>query len=170
MYLQGKLQAEIAEELGLSQSTISNDLASLHQEWIKTAVSNFDEVKARELARIDQLEREYWQAWQRSLKNEETAIQKQIETAAGLRKEAMKKARGQAGDPRFLDGIQWCIEQRLKIFGIYEATKLKIFGWQDEVLALIRDGRITLDDARQELGDELATELFERVGIPAVAS
>jgi hypothetical protein len=56
-----------------------------------------------------------------------------------------------------------------KILGLYE-DRLRLVGWQDEIIALIKDGRITTDDARQELGDELATELFERAGLPAVAS
>jgi len=34
--------------------------------WVKSALTDFNEHKARELARIDQLEAEYWRAWQDS--------------------------------------------------------------------------------------------------------
>jgi len=29
-----------------------------------------------------------------------------------------RTVKGQAGDPRFLTGVQWCIERRCKILGI----------------------------------------------------
>jgi hypothetical protein len=33
-----------------------------------------------------------------------------------------------AGDPRFLAGIQWCIEQRCKILGLLAAVKNELTG------------------------------------------
>lgn len=52
--------------------------------------------------------------------------------------------------------------------GYIEKQDIHITGWQREVLDLIQSGRITAEQARQELGDELATELFESAGIPAI--
>lgn len=37
--------------------------------------------------------------------------------------------------------------------------------WQAEIIQLLREGEITADELRQDLGDELATELFERANI-----
>lgn len=67
MYLAGRYQSEIAQELGLSQQQISYDLQAVRREWQASAVRNFDEAKAQELAKIDHLERTYWQAWQQSI-------------------------------------------------------------------------------------------------------
>lgn len=38
------------------------------------------------------------------------------------------------------------------------------FEWQEEILALLRAGQITPEQVREDLGDKLANELFERVG------
>lgn len=37
--------------------------------------------------------------------------------------------------------------------------------WQQEVIELLKSGRVTPDEVLQELGDELATELFEQIGL-----
>lgn len=128
LYLQGKLQAEIADEIGVDQSTVSRDLRALHREWLRLALTDFDKAKARELAKIDKLEREYWVAWQRSCEDAETVVQKAVETAGAIRKEATKTEKGQAGDPRFLQGVQWCIERRCKIMGVDAPDKYEQSG------------------------------------------
>ena len=120
LYLQGRLQADIAAELKINQSTVSRDLKALHKEWLASALADFGAVKARELARIDRLELEYWQAWERSCKAAETIVRKQKgggDKEGGV-KEMQQTLKGQAGDPRFLDGVQWCIERRCKILGV----------------------------------------------------
>ncbi len=93
MYIQGKYQTEIAKYFGLSQTQISNELKKIQKEWIKKTTIALDEHKTKELVKIDHLERTYWQAWGKEEK-----------------------------DPRFLDGIHKCIEQRCKLLGIYQQT------------------------------------------------
>lgn len=126
LYLQGWTQVKIAEEVGVTQGMVSKDLAAIREEWLQASIENIDEAKARELARIDNLEREYWEAWYRSCEDAETVVKKAVETDKGQRKEATQTAKGQAGDPRFLAGIQWCIQQRCKILGIEAAAKLDL--------------------------------------------
>ena len=125
LYLKGWIQADIADEIGMSQATVSNDIAALHRDWLALALVDFNEAKAQELAKIDRLEREYWAAWERSCEDAETITEK-ARASRGSDKpdsvEKTKQAKGQAGDPRFLAGVQWCIEQRCKILGI-EAPK-----------------------------------------------
>ena len=120
LYLKGMLQEDIAAEIGISQPTVSRDLKAIQKVWQKETLYDFNEAKARELERIDILEREYWQAWQRSCEDAETVKQKgkpigqgQVDTDS-----IERTVKGQAGDPRFLGGIQWCIIQRCKILGI----------------------------------------------------
>jgi len=143
LYLQGWIQADIAAELGISQQTISNDIAALQSDWLASALIDFNEAKAGELAKIDRLEREYWQAWERSCQDAETLTQK---THGAIQKretedgqfvaerpaEVTKTAKGQAGDPRFLQGVQWCIERRCKILGVDAATRIDLVDWRDE--------------------------------------
>lgn len=66
-YLQGHSQQWIASNLAemrdyqVSQQTISNDLALIKWRWQDNTRLALDTHKAKELARIDLLEREYWQ-------------------------------------------------------------------------------------------------------------
>jgi hypothetical protein len=109
----------------MSQQTVSLDIKALQNEWLASALIDFNEAKAQMLAKIDRLEREYWMAWERSCQDAETVTEK-ARASRGSEKpdsvEKTKQAKGQAGDPRFLNGVQWCIEQRCKILGI-EAPK-----------------------------------------------
>ena len=115
LYLQGKTQVAIAEEISVDQSTVSRDLAVLQKEWIVSALVDIDAAKAQELAKVDRLEREYWSAWERSCEDAETLRQ---EGSGEKPSKIVKTSKGQAGDPRFLQGVQWCIERRCKIIGI----------------------------------------------------
>ena len=124
LYLRGWMQVDIAEEVGLSQSTVTRDLKALQAEWIKSSLIDYDKAKAREIAKIDNLERIYHAAWRRSCEDAETVRKKKAEVGGVERKELVSTAKGQSGDPRFLNGIQWCIERRCKIMGIDAPTKV----------------------------------------------
>jgi len=120
-YLHGMSQMEIAAELELSQSQISRDLKVLHDRWTKSALVDLNEAKARELARIDNLEREYWDAWRDSRGERlETNTEQIAGDKTGDRKKVSIKKVKLEGNPDFLAGIQWCIEMRCKILGIYQ--------------------------------------------------
>jgi hypothetical protein len=81
LYLLGKTQYEIAREVRCSQGTVGNDLAALREEWLASALLDFGEAKARELARIDNLESEAWDAWYRSAEDSRT-YRRRVEEAA----------------------------------------------------------------------------------------
>ncbi len=123
MYLHGRTQASIGQELGVSQQQVSYDLKILQGRWQKSAMMNMEAVKARELAKVDTLEREYWQAWEASKgEQQRSVIEKSANADIPARARVWKENRN--GDPRFLDGIQWCIERRCKILGIDAPTKV----------------------------------------------
>jgi len=133
LYLQGWTQPEIAEEFEVSQPTISRDLAALREEWLQSALVDFNEARSKELAKIDALELEYWEAWHRSIQDAERETKKAI--AVGdkeVKREATKTTEGQAGDPRFLSGVQWCINKRCEILGL-DAPKQHTVNWRNEV-------------------------------------
>ena len=131
LYLQGWLQADIAGEIGISPATVSRDIKALQKDWLASALIDFDKAKAGELAKVDRLEREYWQAWARSCEDAETVTEKARASKGSERPDSVEKtkqAKGQAGDPRFLSGIQWCIEQRCKILGVEAPKKTELTG------------------------------------------
>jgi hypothetical protein len=121
--MKGWLQREIADYLSnrpnveytLAQPQISYDLKIIRQRWVESSLVNMDEIKAEELAKIDRLEREYWDAWERSL-----GVHKVHKHRDGGRYdgEEITVEEDSLGDPKYLQGIQWCIDRRVKIFGL----------------------------------------------------
>ena len=118
LYLARHTMADIGERLGIVKSQVHYDLKKCRAQWVKDANSCFNERKAEELARIDRLENEYWDAWRGSLE-EFTSTTKQAETAQGgtQKQRATVKTEARNGDPRYLSGVQWCIQKRTDIIG-----------------------------------------------------
>ena len=93
LYLRGMGQQAIAEEIGVTQQTVSRDLRALQKRWMATTSLDIDEHRSRELARIDELERTFW-----------------------LRYEASDKTTHLA--ERWLSGVLKCIDRRCKLIGV----------------------------------------------------
>lgn len=134
MYLQQSTQMEIAQKLELDQATISRDLQDIQEEWRKSTLIDMNEAKQRELARIDQLEREAWDAWQRSIgeKVEKTKKIKEDGTDETVR------TYDEAGDPRYLSVIAECIEKRMKILGLNAPIKFTSFDYNNAPIPVLR--------------------------------
>lgn len=144
MYVRGKTQEYIASWLAenrtykLSRVTILNDLKKIKREWLASAVIDYDEAKAKELAKIDKIEFESWEAWERSIGVSETQTisqQGRNEEDRGERK-AVVKRENKAGDPRFLSTIQWCINKRCEILGLDAPKKQEWSGPDGKPLEL----------------------------------
>lgn len=166
LYLRGKKPSEIAEELikrhhytGMSIITIKDQLAALRKMWVNSALINYDEAKAREIAHVDELEAAAWDAWNRSWAKTTTVVQEGIEDRFGhksdspeqmakkpttyMRKRGTSTTKERLGDPRYLDRIAWCIDRRCRILGLDEPTRLAI-SWQQEAAK----AGVSEDDAR----------------------
>ncbi len=48
--------------------------------------------------------------------------------------------------------------------------RIKVDSWQDKIVALLKDGKITPEQAQAELGQSLAEDLFKRAGISVTTS
>ncbi len=118
MYLEGKTQREIGAFFGVSQPTITNDLKIIHSTWVQDAQIPYAKAMAKQIARIDWIEAEAVEAW--------------IASKAGKAQQRGVKGSGEEiitywnipGDPAYLTRIQWCVEQRAKIFGLYKEAPL----------------------------------------------
>lgn len=119
MYLQGLTQAAIAEDMGMTQQMVSYDLKAIQKDWRESAIDDIGTLRGRELARIDMLEVEYWESWERS-KEEVTKARRSIKGDEVVA-QSIERATT-SGNPAFLQGIQWCIAQRCKILGLYQPT------------------------------------------------
>jgi hypothetical protein len=128
LYLRGLSQMEIAQRLNLSRQQISYDLKVLQRRWQKSALADFHAKKAADLAKVDELERTYWQAWERSCQTREVTTQEKIQEGEGQAEDARLKAgvrkEQRDGNPEFLRGVERCIEMRCKITGAFAAVKI----------------------------------------------
>jgi hypothetical protein len=125
LFLRGtKRQGELARLVGVDRSTVSRDLKVLHARWKESGVRDLDAAKGQELERIDILEQEYWAAWERSKQDHETTTTEQTTGGENERVKAAIRKDAQTGDTRYLDGVQWCIEQRCKILGLNAPQKV----------------------------------------------
>jgi hypothetical protein len=124
LYLQQRTQGEIAREVGVDQGTICRDLKAIQTEWQRQRLDDFHHGKLRELARIDRLEREYWDAWERSCHDREQTVQERTSAPSGDRLKAGTRTEGRDGNSEFLRGVERCIEMRCKILGAFAALKI----------------------------------------------
>lgn len=138
LYLAGSTQRRIAELLGaereyqLSQQQISNDLREVQRRWQESSLRDFDQLKAQELAKIDDLERTYREAWEVSTKPRKRQKSGRVvrsgdgqgDKTSPERDTAELVTEDQVGNPKFLEGIQWCIERRCSILGLDSPTKI----------------------------------------------
>lgn len=126
-YLKGAMQSEIAREVGVTQSQVSLDLKALRQLWLASAVRDFDEAKAQELAKIDQIEIAAWRSFEKSLEPREITLTEGTEGGdrTPTRKASVRRE-GSAGDPRWLQVIQKCVDTRCQILGLFAPTRFRI--------------------------------------------
>jgi DNA-binding MarR family transcriptional regulator len=130
-YLRGMFQSQIAEELGVDTATVSRDLKILREEWLQSALVDLNDAKAKELAKIDQLEVTYWSAWERGLgefKSKTVKGRGASENQKPSLLEQILKTEDRNGDPRYLAGIQWCINKRCEILGLDAPKENKLSG------------------------------------------
>ncbi|MCZ2078409.1 MAG: helix-turn-helix domain-containing protein [Bryobacterales bacterium] len=126
LYLRGKVQQEIAKELDLSQATVSRDLKAIQEDWVREAAQALDRRKAIELAKVDALELEYWEAWKRSQADAISETSELSSDSGGQKMKKQKRVDGQVGDPRFLAGVMQCIDRRCQILGIDAPKKTDV--------------------------------------------
>lgn len=145
LYLKGYTLPEIAEKVSenrpysLSKSQIFYDLQDIRQTWIQSAILDFTTHQAQELAHIDNLEKSYWEAWEKSLQKQEITHVEKTEDKTGIsqvpsysRTKTRKEIKERDGNVTFLQGVQWCIEERCKILGLFAPTRINVNDWRKE--------------------------------------
>lgn len=129
-YRQGMPVYEIQRHLlglsyKLSVKSVYNYIGRLKKEWLENRLASIDEVVSAQLAKIDLVEFEAWEAWERSKKDFQKSFNKTIyegEPKEGQKPkvknhETSKTAQQTNGDNEFLKTVQWCIDKRLEIVG-----------------------------------------------------
>ncbi len=124
LYLQGKSQHAIALEVGINQGNVSRDLEAIRQQWLESSLVDFNAARARELAKIDLMEAEANDAWERSKLNREIQSVKKTTGDQGDKTETAMRKEEQTGNPEYLRVVEWCIDRRCKLLGLDAPLKV----------------------------------------------
>lgn len=143
---EGLNQTEIASKVGISRPQVSYDLKILFQRFREATMDKLFDNRLAELAKLDHLESTAWEAWERSCLNAEKEVivsGKAIEISGdGDASPALTVTRtteGQVGDPRFLEIVRKCVEDRRKIFGLDAPSKTELTGANGKDLIPMND-------------------------------
>jgi hypothetical protein len=127
--LRGISQWEIGRQLGVTQQCIAKDVRALEREWLASAVVDIDAAKAKELARIDRLERVAWRAWRRSCQRKEkasTRMEKKVDQDPKQAKTiSSKQTELRDGNPEYLKRVEWCINNRCELLKLNPPQRLE---------------------------------------------
>ena len=110
MYLQRHSQRYIAQALGLTQPQICYDLKQITEAWQAQAIESLDEAKSMELARINHLEKTYWDRWELTKKDV------------------------------LLDGVLKCIGLRMKLLGLEEHLMTRQLTLTETTAQVVHEG------------------------------
>lgn len=144
-YLKGRSYRWIGKEVGriygreISPTTVGKYINGTLADWKSERIEKLDDLKTVELQRISKLELTYWDAWERSKEGTKRTSERQKAAPGkainkdGEMEESMNVSEAHKsidthetyGDPRFLDGIKWCIAMRCKILGIEAPIEFK---------------------------------------------
>lgn len=149
MYVRGKSQHEMLLLINamyqgreISNMDIYRDLQDIRKSWLQSTLVDFNLAKARELARLDEAEREAWEAWDRS-KSKHVRIEYDVEDnqvpfshekiASVHQSRKHKIIEATVGDIKYLEMVERMIKMRCDILGLFQAKRLQI-DWRAEAL------------------------------------
>lgn len=151
MYVRGKSIHEMMLAINalypdrpVSSKSIGVDLNAIRDAWLRSSLLDFNEAKAKELAGIDEAEREAWDAWERSkekhMRFEYEISDDQVPFSADKiaqvqRKKKRKIIEATVGDIRYLEMIERLKKMRCDILGLFEAKRIQV-DWRTEAIQL----------------------------------
>lgn len=134
-YLSGRTLREITSWLNANrpyQSTVgvvTHDLERARIIWRERAATLVGERKVEELARLDRIEREAWDCFERSKSDKTRKYGERRAPGEGKPSEVVGQETEQRdGNPKFLEVILRCVEQRLDVLGLKSPRRLQVSG------------------------------------------
>jgi len=121
LYLKGHLISDISKDLKVAIGLVSEDIQAVEAMWLEASISTFDLKRAKELAKIDHLEKTYWEAWEASKQAKVSKTKKQTDNGV----ETTDKEENVYGVAAFLKGVSDCIDKRIRLLGLDEPSKIE---------------------------------------------
>jgi hypothetical protein len=142
-YVHRKTHREIAAHLSatrpyrISHQQVGLDLQKVEKQLREAPMVNLHEHNMRELLIIDGLQREAWDAWERSKKDRTSKGQvvkllgltrKERDAGSGENRETRVTITTEVGDARFLAIVFQCIEYRMRLLGLEAPKRQELTG------------------------------------------
>lgn len=141
MSMQATAEAlEAKHQIRVSKMTVSTYMKAIKKEWQADRVDDINELRLTEVKKLLKVESEFWKEWKRSKEPKKRTTSKRKGTGAPLQVigesgeiqtengvtlsgvETQEQETESMGDPRYLMGVQWCIQMRCKILGVEAPT------------------------------------------------
>lgn len=137
LFLQGKGFSEIAiqmkpgREYRVDYYTVYEDVQTVLSEWRKERIAMVDSQMEIDLKKIDHLECIYWESWEKSKAAKVKTVQKERSIFDKKQnkkfddltnRQSEKHVTEYVGDKQWLDGVQWCIQQRASLLQYKKVT------------------------------------------------
>lgn len=129
------IAARCSEQTGryVSHVTVRADIKHILEEFKEERNDMIEHNLTVELERINLLETEYWQGWEKSKSDRKKKSVKKRDSGNGGFVEYSDTEMINMGDPRYLAGVQWCVEMRCKLLGIEPPKKVDVTTGGDKV-------------------------------------
>lgn len=134
----------IRDGYDLSTSSIIYDMRIIQKQWVASYLQDINVAKAKELARIDRVERAAWDAWEKSKdparKTEKEKVESEQLDSGDRAFQKHRKVRAKTtemdrdADKEFMKIVQWCVDTRCKILGINAPQRYDI-SWKKQAEA-----------------------------------
>lgn len=114
----GWSEQQIADELGISQYTVHDDLIENRRIWLERVKGQREQWIAEQLQSLDLIQQLAMEEFSRSRQLAVEKVNEQTNGAKGLTTKQKDRKRNRIGDSRFLKVAIECVEQRREMLGL----------------------------------------------------
>lgn len=161
LYLKGYSMSDISERVGVTTATVSRDIKAIRQAWVEAQIEYIGESVSRELDRLDMIESEAWQAYERSQSPIVTTVEREGKRYGLINLEG---GRTLSGSAKWLEIALRCHERRCRILSLDSPEVIEIIArMQGGESVDHRKGYITIspDDWDTVDAEDIAIELLQ---------
>jgi len=124
--IEKKFKADNSRKHTLSHTIIGKDMKRMLEAWRTERDDNIDEWVNAQLIKLDKLEQNYWTAWEKSLKAFTRTKTKTGHNSFGTIEETSMEDMLMLGEPRYLQGVERCIQKRCDLLGLDKPKEMII--------------------------------------------
>jgi len=147
LVLKNKSAREIAKDLNIPLPTVISDIKVIVKRW-KEEVPDFTLMRGQQLDRLNLMEKELWNAWEKSKEQagKSTLTIRNGQNPTGRIETSIDET---PGDVKYVEQIMKTVQERNKLLGMYAATKIQSevtvkrddSAIREEVLNIIEEAR-----------------------------